>query len=54
MVFSTILRILCVAVTLWFVSADSMAGKPNYDVWEEMLKNVSKNKIPGKMFQISL
>ena len=52
MLFATIVRILCLTVTLWAVFSDSMAVKPSkqgYDDWEEMLKNASHSKNPGKM-----
>ena len=36
-----LLRVLCVASVLWII-ADSMGDNANFDAWEAMLKNLSR------------
>ena len=52
--FSAASKMFCLTLMLGLVREDSMAvglagtGTPDFDAFEDLLKNVSKHRVPGK------
>ena len=45
---SIIFWLFCMGLAVWVVSAESRPGSPDFDGYEQMLKNLTRNKNAGK------
>ena len=43
---------LCMGLAVWLVSAESRPGNPDFDGYEALLKNLTKNSGKGKASQL--